>query len=171
MLFELIATFSAGFVAGGIVFILNRLTGQRLPRWLMPVAAGTAMIGFQIWTEYTWFDRTTQGLPEGIVVTRSYQDPAMYRPWSYVFPQTTRFMAVDTENLRHHADYDEMILANILLFQRRAPVSAVPQIYNCATSARGDVTDVTDFSSGDLLDSVSWRSAEDDPNLGALCGG
>jgi hypothetical protein len=58
MFLELIAAFAAAFVAAGIVLAVNMATGGRLPRWAMPVAAGAAMLGYAVWSEYSWFART-----------------------------------------------------------------------------------------------------------------
>ena len=68
MFLELIATFAAGAGAAGLVLVLNLMTGGRLPRWAMPVAAGLAMLGVAISNEASWGARTAQGLPEGLVV-------------------------------------------------------------------------------------------------------
>ena len=43
MFFELVATFAAGISAAGLALIANHLTGGRLPRWFLPLAAGGAM--------------------------------------------------------------------------------------------------------------------------------
>ncbi|MEL7115964.1 MAG: hypothetical protein AAGP08_10295, partial [Pseudomonadota bacterium] len=68
MFIELIATFVAGLGAAGLVLVINMLTKGRLPKWVMPVAAGAAMIGVAISNEYTWGARTADGLPDGLVV-------------------------------------------------------------------------------------------------------
>ena len=44
MVFELIATIVAGFAGAGVALLLNKIFGGRLPRWIMPVAAGAAML-------------------------------------------------------------------------------------------------------------------------------
>ena len=65
MFVELIATIFAGIACAGIAMALNRLTGRRLPKWIMPIAAGAGMIGMTISNEYTWFGRTAERLPAG----------------------------------------------------------------------------------------------------------
>ena len=44
MFLELIATVFAGLAMAGVVMLVNRTSGGRLPRWTAPVAAGLAMI-------------------------------------------------------------------------------------------------------------------------------
>ena len=66
MFLELIGTIFAGFAFAGIVLVLNKLTGGRLPRWATPVAAGLGMIGMTIASEYSWYDRTRETLPDSV---------------------------------------------------------------------------------------------------------
>jgi len=61
MFLELIATVTVGIGTGGIVVLINKATRGRLPRWLVPVAAGLSMIGFTLWSEYSWAGRTADG--------------------------------------------------------------------------------------------------------------
>ena len=61
MFWELIAVFVAGFAGAGAVMLLNRVTGGRLPRWLMPLGAGAAMLVATISSEYGWYGRDQGG--------------------------------------------------------------------------------------------------------------
>ena len=100
MLFELIAAIVAGFAGAGVILMANKLLGGRLPRWLTPAGAGLAMLAMAIVNEYGWYPRTVGGLPEGLEVATTAEDRAIYRPWTYVVPFVTRFLAVDTATMR-----------------------------------------------------------------------
>ncbi len=141
MFLELIATFAAGLGAAGLCLLINLATGGRLPRWAMPVAAGAAMIGVTISSEMTWASRTVDGLPESIAVAETVSESAWYRPWTYVWPQATRLMAVDTATVRKNDAAPDTRLIELYLFARWQPTQQVPQLIDCATSARADVTD------------------------------
>ncbi|MEM0946514.1 MAG: hypothetical protein AAGK37_03840 [Pseudomonadota bacterium] len=156
MFLELIATFAAGAGAAGIVLILNMLTKGRLPRWAMPVAAGLAMIGVAISSEVSWGARTTEGLPEGVVVVDEVKETAWYRPWSFLAPPTTRLVALDTGSLQTNPDEPGIVLADLYLFARWRPSARVPQLLNCAETTRADVTDATLSDP----DTATWRTAE-----------
>ena len=82
MFWELIATILAGFMAAGVALSF-RLLFKKLPRWIVPAAAGLGMLGFQIYSEYTWFEHTKSRLPDGVSVVATHADPAFYKPWSY----------------------------------------------------------------------------------------
>ena len=113
MFLELIAVFAAGFGAAGLVLCLNIITRGRLPKWVMPVAAGAAMIGFTIWSEYTWYPRTLLTLPEGIEVAETYEHSAFYRPWTYAKPFVNRFLAVDQATLRRNDQVEGQVMASV----------------------------------------------------------
>ena len=66
MIWEFVATLSAGIGAAGIMMMI-RLFIKKLPKWLVPAAAGLGMIGFQVYSEYTWFSHTRSLLPESAV--------------------------------------------------------------------------------------------------------
>ncbi len=68
MFLELIATIVAGIAAAGLMMVITRASGGRLPKWLTPVAAGAAMIAATIANEYGWYGRTADNLPEDFVI-------------------------------------------------------------------------------------------------------
>lgn len=170
MFYELVAAFTAGVAAAGLVLMLNRLTGGRLPRYVMPMAAAAAMIGVQIWNEYDWFDRTRAGLPEGIEVTSSYSDAQPWRPWTYVLPQVTRFAAVDVGGARTNPEQPGLVMADMLLFGRYAPTHQLPQLIDCRGGRMADLTSAGAMSVDGAIPDARWvRLDAGDPLLGALC--
>lgn len=100
MIWHLVATFSAGLGAAGIAFLLRSITRQKLPKWIIPAFAGLGMLGYQVYFEYNWFEHQTSRQPQGSVVTSSQQSSAIWRPWTFIYPMTTVFTVVDTNNLQ-----------------------------------------------------------------------
>ena len=80
MFVELIATIFAGIACAGLAMLLNIVTGKRLPKWVMPVAAGAGMIGMTISNEYTWFGRTAERLPDGVEIAMTVDEQGWLRP-------------------------------------------------------------------------------------------
>jgi hypothetical protein len=166
MLFELFATFAAGIAAAGLALMAGHLSGGRLPRWFTPVAAGAAMLGYAVWSEYTWADRTIAGFPDGIEVLTTVEDSRVWKPWTYLVPQTTRIMALDREALQTKADAPGVVLADVYLFARWTPPAKRPQLVDCEAGARADV------SSAALADpeAADWKNVGgEDPLMEALC--
>lgn len=139
MFYELIATVFAGFAAGGFAMVLRRSLGGRLPAWVVPVAAGAAMFGFSIWSEYTWADRTAANLQDGIEVVRMVESPPGWRPWTYFAPLRERFIAADVGTTRTHPDAPALRLSTIYLYARWQPIRALPQLIDCAQPAYADL--------------------------------
>ena len=98
MIYEFIATITAGFGMAGIAMIIRHLTnfaGKQAPKWLIPIFAAIGMLGFQIHQEYNWQQQQIDRLPEQVKVVKTVEGQAWYRPWSYLKPQVIRFMAVE----------------------------------------------------------------------------
>lgn len=166
MFFELIATFAAGIAAAGLALIANHLSGGRLPRWIVPVMAGAAMLGYTIWSEYTWAARTADALPEGVEVLVTVDETRFWKPWTYVFPQTTRIMALDRSSVQTKPEAPGILLADLYLFARWTPPAKRAQLVDCSTSMRADVSEAALADPG----SAAWKSADaGDPLLEALC--
>ncbi|MGC9371074.1 MAG: hypothetical protein ACP5DX_16185 [Paracoccaceae bacterium] len=170
MFFELIATIVAGVGAAGLVLAVNRLTGGRLPRWAMPVAAGGAMIAFTVWSEYSWFARTRAALPEGVTVASTVETRGGLRVWTYAFPYVSRFSAIDRRSLRTHPDLPGQRILHVLLFARWSPPSQLPVLFDCEGHRRADLGPATRFGEGGRVIDPDWRALEaGDPLLRAAC--
>ncbi|MGR3376888.1 hypothetical protein [Salipiger abyssi] len=163
MFLELIAVFVAGFAGAGAVLVLNKLTGGRLPRWLMPVGAGAAMIAAAIASEYGWYGRTAGALPEGVEVATVHESRALYRPWTYVVPMVDRFIAVDHGTRVANRETEGLYLADLYFFARWQPVQAVEMMVDCVNHRRADP------AGGDGGAPVWREPGSDDPIVAAVC--
>ncbi|GHB45675.1 hypothetical protein GCM10007094_38900 [Pseudovibrio japonicus] len=171
MFLELIATFVAGIAGAGLVMLINHVLGGRLPRWFAPVAAGLAMLLTTISSEYSWFERTKDTLPDGVIVAQTVESKAFYRPWTYLYPITERFVAIDTATIQRHPDQPDMRLANAYFFGRWAPVNRLPVLTDCQTSRRAALTDGITFEDGGTISGAQWVTAsEGDQIITTICG-
>lgn len=163
MFLELIGVIFAGLGGAGVMMLITRLSGNRLPKWIIPVAAGAAMLGTTISSEYSWFSRTSTNLPDGLQVVQTVESTAWYRPWTYLFPYTNRFVAIDQGNVRANTDQAELYLANLYFFGRWSTVQSVEVMVNCDTGQRADP------ALGDESPPV-WRDVPvDDPIVTGVC--
>ena len=172
MFLELIATAIAGIATAGMVMLLNRVTGGRLPRWVAPVAAGLAMIGMTISMEYSWYSRTLSNLPEGVVVAQPVEkSPSFYQPWTYVAPYVDRFVAADELSVRRNADLPEQRLVDLYFFGRWAPLSKVPVLMDCDMPRMAALVDDVKYASTGEVIAPDWVPMEtDDPIRTLVCG-
>ena len=163
MFLELIAVIVAGIAGAGVMMLIARTLGDRVPNWLIPVAAGAAMLGTTISSEYSWYSRTAEALPEGVEVVQTAESTAFYRPWTYLAPYTDRFIALDTGNVRTNTEDAALFMADVYFFRRWSTVQAVELMVNCSTGQRADP------AFGDGGDPV-WRDAvADDPIISGVC--
>lgn len=170
MFLELIATFIAGFAAAGVAIALRKFTGGRLPVWLVPIVAGGAMIGVAIWSEYTWFDRTIENLPEGIELAESNASSQLYRPWTYIVPLEDRFIAVDVGTMQSHEAQPDQFMADLYLWERWRPIVKYPALFDCAGSRRALVPADATYGSDGTVEGAIWNKVPgDDPVLSTAC--
>lgn len=170
MFFELIATIVAGFACAGLAMLLNVLTGKRLPKWILPVAAGAGMIGMTISNEYTWFERTAQTLPEGIEIAMKVDEQSWLRPWTKIWPYTKRFAAVDTATRRTNENFPDQRLADLYFFGRWSPINQAPMLFDCAMHRSALLIDGAEFADDGSIANADWQPVpEDDPILTLVC--
>lgn len=109
MIWHLVAVFITGLGCGGIAFLAMRISRGRLPTWIVPVAAGVGMLGYQIYYDYSWFDFKQSQLPEGAVVIESSRTSISWKPWTYLLPLTTRFSLIDDHAQIHERDGERIV--------------------------------------------------------------
>jgi len=170
MFIELIATFAIGFAGAGIALIANHLTGKRLPRWIIPVMAGGAMISFTIFNEYSWYTRTANALPEGIHVAKKVEQSVFYRPWTYLVPYVDRFIAVDKLSVRKNDKFPNQRILDLLIYGRWAPANRIKAIFDCENGKRADLTDGVSFKEDGSLEGATWyETGKDNPVTKTAC--
>lgn len=163
MFLELIAVIVAGLAGAGAMMLISRIAGGRVPKWLIPVAAGAAMLGTTISSEYSWFPRTADAMPEGLQVVQTANNTALYRPWTYLKPYTDRFIALDTANVRANTDDAALFMADLYFFRRWGTVQSVEMMVNCDTGQRADPA----FGDGGA---PVWRDTDaQDPIVSRVC--
>src|SRR5690554_5296016 len=131
MFWQIIAVLCVGLGASGIVSGA-RVFCKKIPRWTAPAFAGLAMIGFQIYGEYTWYAHQQSILPEGVEVLGTIEEPALLRPWSMVVPQTTRFLAADNRSLVVNNVNSSLVRIRLYSFERGKPAQTLFAVIDCA---------------------------------------
>jgi hypothetical protein len=173
MILEFIAFIAAGFATAGVVMLVNRLTGNRLPRWLIPAAIGGGMFAFALWSEYSWYPRTTGTLPEGVVVATDNAHASSYRPWTYIVPIVTRFIAVDTRTTRAIPEAEGHVATSIILLGRWERGAQLGVVFDCTGGRRADLVGAVTLDDAGLpADPDAWIPVGlEDPVLQTACQG
>lgn len=172
MFLELVSALVAGLAASGLVLLLNKILGGRLPRWLLPVAAGVGMLAATIASEYGWYSRTKAKLPDRLTVVETVESKAFYRPWTYLYPFVERFAAVDKGSISTHQNQPGRKLADTYYFGRWSPAHKLPVLVDCIDFKRAALSDGISFESDGTVKGADWVGVpKDDPMVAAICGG
>jgi hypothetical protein len=172
MILEFLAVIVAGFGGGGTALILHRLSGRRLPDWLMPVGTAFGMVAMVAYLEYSWADRFEGGLPPEITVVSRNEHRAWFRPWTYAVPLTTRIIAIDNRVRQTNAKNPDLVLTGVVLAERWALTFGFKSMFDCANARRADLTEGTTLDEEGIPLVAEWyQLAPDDRFLQAACGG
>ena len=169
MLLELLAVVFAGLAGGGVASLARRLV-RALPRWLVPAAAGGAMIAVSVSLEYAWFDRTRDALPPRVEVALTHESRAPWRPWTYLAPFVDRFVAVDAGSVLTHPGAPDRRIVDLLAFARWTPPRRVRAAFDCAEGRRVDLVEGVTLGPGGAIEGAAWRDTGlDDPVTRSAC--
>lgn len=170
MAFEFFAAIVAAVALGGVVHLLRRLTGYRMPKWSVTVAAAAGLIGTTIWLEYDWFNRVSAELPQGVQVVWQAEEVMSLRPWTLIAPITTRFVAMDTRAIVQHPKNADLRMAKLFNFARWSPVTDALMVFDCAGHRQILVSEGVGISDDGVLQGADWVSApEGDGFQAAAC--
>lgn len=165
MAIEILAAIVAAIAMAGIAMMLRKLARQRLPRWIVPVFAGAGLLGFTVWSEYDWFSRVSGELPEGVIVVTAETQSSPLRPWSYLVPMTTAFIAMDTGATIAHPDAPALRLVRLYSIIRWRGATEGLMIVDCANSRQALVTDGLEFTPDGEITGGTWTAAGPDDRV------
>lgn len=166
-------------IAGGVLAVivvyagkhaLRKTTGREVPKWVMPAAAGLAMLFVTIWGEYRWFPDARARIGTQMVVMTQNHDSAAYRPWTYLWPVTTRFVALDVATSAKPAP--GVVVANLYLVARWQAVQPITVAYDCTNRKQAILGGEAQVNADGSLSAGEWGATEtDDAGLKAVCTG
>lgn len=137
MIWHLLGALFAALGAAGVAQILRVATRRKLPKWIIPIAAGIGLLGYQIQYEYSWFEHKQALLPAGSEVVESTGTTFFWRPWTYAWPMVTSFAVVDRANARY-VEQDGQRIAQFILYRFHKEyvdqVKPYNQLLNCDTA-------------------------------------
>lgn len=155
MFYELISVIAAGFAGAGIGLLLRRFA-KNLPRWVVPICAGAAMLTVAISNEYSWFGRQEQALPEGLQIVESHDSRAFWRPWTYLVPFKDRFTALDKVSELTNPDLPQLRILNLYHYTRWQPIRRSTVVFDCANAAQATLPQGAELSPDGTLVGATW---------------
>lgn len=166
--------FGGTLIVGATVFLMIYAVAKSfkiaVPRWVYPTAAGVSMIGFQIYNDYTWYDRTVDGLPPDHVVISRFGTSHPLQIWSYFVPMTDRFAVLDRGSIKRNPAVPGLVIADVILVTRFMPTARVTQFFDCAEQRRADAHAAIVFDDAGAPSNAEWYPADaGDPALAEAC--
>ncbi len=147
---------------------LRKFAGLELPKWFTPAAAGLAMLFATIWGEYRWFPDTLARMGDRVVVVSANQDSAPWRPWTYLWPITSRFAVLDLQSQSRPAP--GVVTATLYLVARWQPTQPVSVAYDCKARAQAVLGGEAAVREDGTLTAGGWSAvAADDAGLNSVC--
>ena len=163
---------AAGFGAAGVLLLISLVARRRLPKWAVPSVAGLAMFSFAIWNEYSWYPRVRDALPDTVKIVSAPVESAFWQPWSYAFPLTKRFIALDLGAAVHSETSPNEFVAPVMVVARWTPTQNLPVAFDCAGGRRADLFRGGQLLGGGQIEGAEWVTpGPEDELLAAACNG
>jgi hypothetical protein len=167
---ELISTLIVGAAAALFTWLAFRVRRRPMPRRLLPLAVGIGMLGYAVWSEYSWASRTAAALPAGVEVIERLPQRSPWRPWTYLAPPHTRMVAIDRGAIRRNPAHPDIVLVDLVLLERWLPARRVVRLIDCTGPRTADVTDPAAFAEGGLPPADAWSPLRPEgPLARAVC--
>lgn len=174
MFWMLITAFIAGFAGAGIGLLLRTLTRKRLPKGIVPICAGLAMLAATVGQEYGWADGVRSTMPEDLVILSTREQQAWYQPWTYIRPWVRGFVSYSPSETVETAAGSGIHAVQLRIQERWQPQIIRPVLVDCGAGRWADVTpDMSFTDAGEPVD-ARWREGRPDdpvPIVGAVCSG
>ena len=171
MFWTLVTAFVAAFAGAGAGFALRHLSGKRLPKGIVPVAAGLAMLASTVALEYGWATNMLKTLPADLVVISERQHQAWYQPWAFARPWVRGFVAFSPADTVETAEGSGILVVQLRLHERWQPPMQLPILVDCAEGRRAQIDPDTTFDDTGQPENANWIPAgRGDPIIEAVCG-
>ncbi len=172
MFWTLLAAFVAGVAGAGVGLALRHLTRKRLPKGIIPICAGLAMIVATVSQEYGWYPNVLRTMPEDTIVISERRQQAWYQPWTFVEPWVRGFISFSPAETVETATGSGILVVQLRRQERWQPQMILPSLIDCDLGRRAEIRTDTEFADDGVPVNAPWiDAATDDPILQSVCGG
>lgn len=171
MFWSLVTAIFAGFAGAGIGLVLRNLTRQRLPKGIIPVCAGLAMLASTVALEYGWANGTRATMPSDLVIVSTRQQQAWYQPWTLIRPWVRGYIGFAPSENAETAPGSGITVVQLRIQERWQPQIIRPALVDCANARWADLDPGTQLDeTGQPIDAAWRETGPADPLVSAVCG-
>lgn len=161
MIWHLFAVLIVGLCGGAFLHLLRKLSGGRLPKWIVSAGAGLCMFGYHAYYDYSWYEFKVSQLPADSVVIYEKHTTSFFKPWSYISPVVNAFTVFDGSSKQ--SEHNHQIIVEYYTYHFLKDPSERQIIFevilNCTTQERatlekGKPVSNTKFDKVDTTDKV-----------------
>ena len=173
MYVEILSAVALAFGVAGTILIVFRLFGRKPPKFLIPAAAGIAMLVFTAWSDSTWYERTSQLVEaKGLTIIKALEGQSLLSPWSLVKPRVDQFVAINTAEIQTNDKHPNVFLFKTYFMKRHEQTLEVTVMVDCNTGKRFDIAPNTTFGEDGMPVGGEWlRLDKSDTLLKTICSG
>jgi hypothetical protein len=164
MAIDLIAALFVAAITAMLVWLLRRWV-PALPSWLVPASGGLALIGYTVWSEYDWYPRMTGQLPPEIEVVASLEEASPFRPWTYLAPTITSFVALDHRKTLSHPQKADLRMVTLYSFARTGGMTEGLMAVDCVGGRQALIVAGAEITEAGELTGADWQPAAEDKRL------
>ena len=159
-----------GFACAGVVMLLFRLLGRKVPKYVIPFVAAIGMFVYMIWDEYSWFDRYAARLPDSINIVQTFADESVFAPWTLISAPVDRFTAIDRDKIIPNPNNPGQKRVTTLLLKKGIETLALNHLVDCNAGHRGYITAQTKLDDNGFPVTIEeWFAMADDDPLRSVC--
>ncbi|MBC6436998.1 MAG: hypothetical protein GDA52_02390 [Rhodobacteraceae bacterium] len=172
MFWSLLTALVAAFAGAGIGLGLRVLSRKRLPRGIVPICAGLAMLVATVATEYGWYPNVLRTMPPDLVIVSEREQQAWYQPWTFVRPWVRGFIAYAPSEVVETAPGSGIRVVQLRVQERWQPQKVLPHLVDCTPPRRARLGPGVTFSDTGAPANANWQASHpDDPIITAVCEG
>lgn len=138
MIWHLFAVLIVGLCGGALLHLLRKLSGGRLPKWIISAGAGLCMFGYHAYYDYNWYEFKASQLPTGSIVIYEKNTTSFFKPWSYISPVVNAFTVFDGTSKRSEQNHQILVEYFTYHFLKDPSERQVifESVLNCTTQER-----------------------------------
>jgi len=163
MLISLLVTFLLALFAGAMVWLVFRTIRRKPPRYLIPAVVGATMLAYTIWNDYSWASRTAEALPAGVDVIERIEGPALWQPWTFLFPRADRMIAIDRFGILTNDRLPDHYLVELVLLEQYLPARRTQLAIDCANARQASI-DIAALDAA-AVSAANWAPMRRDATL------